>query len=238
MTDAYKPVPPAYRGVWMRTLLETPEGIDDTTFVRWMQLSHWHADLRVPLAAQALPNSGLKQCSPAQLALLGAQQGFCGVTEVSSDDHGRELCTWHRQLDYQPPRLTPDTGAMVFEAPDCVVETGVHGVYREVWHRLPGSSGRLIGLIEPERADGLPSARLLLAGRYLMRVAPHSLAGPDFEISFGQLERGVWRIDQSTLPELKRQNLACSIQRSSPSSAQVLGDLGPVNWNILEWTAD
>ena len=47
------PVPARYRGVWTRTLLETPEVRDDTTFVRWLQLGRWHADLRIPLVARA-----------------------------------------------------------------------------------------------------------------------------------------------------------------------------------------
>ena len=87
-------VPSAYHGVWVRTLLETPEGRDTTTWVRWVQTSRWHGDLRVPADAD--------RRAPAGLAL---QQGFGGVTEVQrATPHQPEVCTWHRQLDYQPPR--------------------------------------------------------------------------------------------------------------------------------------
>ncbi|MES2946349.1 MAG: hypothetical protein V4772_26050 [Pseudomonadota bacterium] len=232
MTDVFQPVPPAYRGVWSRTLLETPEGIDDSTFVRWMQLGRWHADLRVPTAARAdMPAWPLAELNEQQTRLLASQQGFCGTTQVSVDAAGRELCTWHRQVDYQPPRPTADTGEMVFKTPDCVIETGVHGVYREVWHRLPHSTGPLIALL----ADGSPSTRLLMAGHYLMRVVPKNQNGPDFEISFGRLKAGNWTIEQSTLPELEGQKLAFSLRRLDADSAQVFGDLPLLTWRVLEW---
>lgn len=227
-----QPVPPAYCGVWMRTLLQTPDLRDETTLVRWMQLGRWHADLRIPVAARsvraALP---LSKCSPEQLA---AQQGFCGVTQVSQEAAG-EVCTWHRLVDYQPPGPKPDAGLMVFESPDCVIETGVHGIYREVWQRLPHSTGRLIALAEPTRADGLAPARLFIAGQYLMRVRPRRPVGPDFEISFGMIKSGRWHIQHSTRPELEGQSLAFSAQRTGMTRAQLQGEMGAVDWDILEW---
>lgn len=205
----------------MRTLLETPDLRDETTFVRWMQLGRWHADLRIPVAARG--------------ASTVTQQGFCGVTQVTRVE-ASELCTWHRLVDYQPPGPNPDVGLMVFESPDCVIETGVHGAYREIWHRLPNSTGRLIALAEPERADGLASARLFIAGQYLMRVRPRCQSGPDFEISFGPIESGHWHLQQSTRPEMERQSLAFSLHRSETKKAQIEGDLAAVDWDILEWT--
>ncbi len=229
------PVPPAYRGVWMRTLLETPGARDDSTLVRWMQLGRWHADLRIPVAARAGRSAWLlAKDSPQQRALLAMQQGFCGVTQVSQEAAG-EVCTWHRLVDYQPPGPHPDAGLMVFETPDCVIETGVHGVYREVWRRLPHSTGRLIALAEPARADGQASARLFMAGQYLLRVRPQRAAGPDFEISFGTLASGRWQLQHSTLPALEGQSLAFALQRSGTGTAQLTGDLGTAHWNILEW---
>lgn len=229
------PVPPGYRGVWTRTLLQTPDLRDDTTFVRWMQLGRWHADLRIPAAVQAARSAvPLSQCSPEQRALLATQQGFCGLTQVATGEAG-EVCTWHRVVDYQPPGLTPDAGIMVFETPACVVETGVHGIYREIWHRLPDSTGRLIALSESEPADGQPSVRLFIAGRYLMRVWPRQSTGPDFEISFGPVDAGRWHIEQSTLPWLVGQHLAISVQRQQTAKAQIQGDLGAAQWDVLEW---
>lgn len=233
-----QPVPAAYRGVWARTLLQTPELRDETTFVRWMQLGRWHADLRIPAAVlasrRAMP---LAQCSAEQRELLGTQQGFCGFTQVTASGSG-EVCTWHRLVDYQPPGPHPDAGIMVFETPDCVVETGVHGIYREVWHRLPDSRGRLVALAEPARSDELPGARLFMAGHYLMRVWPQRPAGPHFEISFGRLASGSWHIEQSTLHELAGQSIDFVISRKSATRAQVGGDLGAGDWTILEWDED
>jgi len=231
------PVPQRYRGVWQRTLLQTSDTQDDSTFVRWMQLGRWHADLRIPLTAR----SGLGVCtalpySEHQLALLVRQQGFCGVTQVEADAQG-EVCTWHRLVDYQPPGNSPDAGRMIFETPDRVIETGVHGVYREIWQRLPNSTGRFIALAEPERADGRPSARLFLAGRYLMRVRPVQPAWqPEFEISFGVLAAGQWRVEQSTRPELEGQGTELSIRRQSMNLARVDAVwAGTPDWQVLEW---
>jgi hypothetical protein len=229
------PVPGSYRGVWIRTLLQTPEVRDDTTFVRWMQLGRWHADLRIPAAAletrAALP---LAQCSAEQREILGNQQGFSGVTEVTAGEAG-EICTWHRIVDYQPPGPHPDAGHMFFESPDRVIETGVHGVYREVWHRLPDSTGSFMALAEPARADGQPGTRIFMTGKYLMRVAPHEVCGPCFEISFGSVEAGCWHIQRSTLPELEGQRLNFTATRSSDMQALIHGDLGIGEWSILEW---
>lgn len=231
------PVPARYRGVWMRTLLQTPELQDETTFVRWLQLGRWHADLRIPVAARA----GLGACtalpySESQQRLLVRQQGFCGVTQVDVDGPG-EVCTWHRLLDYQPPGDSPDAGRMRFEAPDCVIETGVHGVYREIWQRLPHSTGRYIALAEPERADGQAGARLFMAGRYLMRVRPcPHVWQPEFEISFGVLAAGQWRIQQSTRPELEGQSVDFSLRRLNMHQARVdTVWAGTPDWQVLEW---
>jgi hypothetical protein len=209
-------VPPLYCGVWTRTLLETPTVRDTTTIVRWMQLGHWHADLRIPAGAR----TGL--------------QGFSGITQISKTADG-EICTWHRVVDYLPPGPTPDAGIMVFESADCVIETGVHGVYREVWHRLPESSKGIVALAEPARADGLASTRLFQAGKYLMRVRPRSPAQKDFEISFGAVDTGRWHIQHSTLQQLEGQTLALSFGQLSDTQAWTQIGTKKSVWAILEW---
>lgn len=235
------PVPPAYRGVWVRTLLETPDLRDDTTFVRWMQLGRWHADLRVPEATltdrAALPAD---QLTAAQRALLATQQGFCGVTEVTTRA-GTAVCCWHRLVDYQPPGPSPDAGVMVFETPDRVIETGVHGVYREVWQRLPLSTGLLFALAEPPRVDGQASARIFRAGQYLMRVRPLPVPGPEFEISFGTLDphdSSCWQIQRSTCPELEGQAVTLRVSRQDDDSALVEHGSGSQAWAVLEWSEE
>lgn len=163
-----EPVPAAYRGVWQRTLLETPEGRDTTTQVHWLQTEGWHADLRVP--------AGIDPATPAGRALL---QGFCGLTRITHGVNGQpDICTWHRHWDVQPPRSTPDAGHMVFETSERVIETGVHGRYLEVWERLPGSNGPYAALAELD-AQGLPTGAMrFVAGRYALTVRPRRATWP------------------------------------------------------------
>lgn len=210
------PVPPRYWGVWSRTLLETPQQRDTTTLVRWMQLGQWHVDLRVP-------------ADP-----LGPLQGFSGITQVTSEG-AREICTWQRLVDLEPPRATVDEGYMVFETPEKVLETGIHGVYFEVWERLPGSLGRRIALAEPARTDGSCSARLFVAGAYLMRVRPAPPLEPAFEISFGTFSQGRFCIEASTQPALAGTCIDLSVARLSPALAEVRMDCTSSAWDILEW---
>ncbi|MFN4004325.1 MAG: hypothetical protein ACK4MJ_01060 [Hylemonella sp.] len=214
------PVPARYHGVWQRTLLQTPEGVDTRSWVRWLQLGRWHADLRLP------PDAGPP--APAQ--------GFAGITEVQTGVQG-ELCTWHRLVDVQPPGPHPDVGHMSFESPQRIIETGVHGVYREVWERLPDSTGLRIALAEPAPADGRAPARLFVAGRYLMRVRPGPAPQhPDFEISFGVLAQGHWHIERSTQPALQGRSLPLRLQRTGLEQAHVtLPDQPARPWRLLEW---
>jgi len=230
-------VPARYRGVWQRTLLETAGSVDDSSWVRWLQLGHWHADLRVPQAARAYRGGAPSWPYDPQLqAQLALQQGFAGITQVETGVGG-EICTWHRLVDYQPAGASPDAGHMCFDRPERVVETGVHGVYREVWQRLPGSTGRSAALAEPARMDGRPPARLFLAGRYLMRVRPCAYVWqPEFEISFGTLEARHWRIEHSTRPEYEGQRLPLTLQRTGLDRVQLAMDgAASQPWRILEW---
>lgn len=210
------PLPARYLGVWSRTLLETPDTRDTTTLVRWMQLGQWHVDLRLPVA----PDAEL--------------QGFSGITKVTQVGE-KEVCTWLRLVDYQPPRATVDEGWMVFETPDQVLETGIHGTYFEVWARLSGSTGRRIAVAEPKRADGTPSARLFVSGDYMMRVRPVEPLGPTFEISFGQFSNGHFSIEASTLAALSGSCAELSLSRINARFSEVVMDSERSQWEILEW---
>lgn len=244
------PVPDHYRGVWARRLLETPQQRDEHTFVRWLQTSLWHADLRIPVMAQGTDMQ----------TQLASQQGFCGVTQVERQADG-EVCTWQRRLDFQPPRAEVDAGFMMFDTPERVIETGVHAPYLEIWERLPDSTGRFIALAGLNEAGCDTQERFLVAGRYAMHVRPRSLAWPqdisagqtllevlaghpdtaqallDFEISFGTLEGGHWTIEQSTLPALNgaRQPFAVAKFKVKHAEVSCLG-LGKL-WQVLDWAA-
>ena len=243
-TDAAA-VPDRYRGVWVRTLLTTPTSRDETSFVRWLQTSRWHADLRIPLAAR-----------PDELAL---QQGFCGVTTVDPSE-GAEVCRWHRRLDFQPPGPQPDAGHIVFEGTERLIETGVHADYLEVWQRLPGSTGRFAVL---EAISGELPSMLMVSGEFAMRVRPRSEAWPgdattadtlrdlvqrhpgaaaallDFEISFGRLAQGRLHIEQSSLPALEGTHEPCHIERIDGDAAVVHGPARAADsWRVLEWDTE
>jgi len=243
------PVPDHYRGVWARRLLETPQQRDESTFVRWLQTSRWHADLRIPAMAPEIDAQ----------TRLASQQGFCGVTQVERQAKG-EVCTWQRRLDFQPPRADVDAGLMVFETSERVIETGVHAPYLEIWERLPDSTGRFIALAGLDEAGGDTQERFLVAGRYAMHVRPRRLAWPhdtqagqtlhevlvkhpahavvllDFEISFGTLEADHWTIEQSTLPALKEACMPMLVHQRNATQAAIDSPVCGGHWQILEWT--
>jgi hypothetical protein len=249
----HPPVPERYHGVWARTLLETPEGRDTTTWVRWLQTSQWHADLRVPAGLDRSHVNGLAR-----------QQGFCGITQITpAQGEAAEICTWHRHHDLQPPRSTPDAGTMAFETPERIIERGVHGNYLEVWERLPGSLGRRIVLQGLNASGQTTTERVLITGDYLMHVRPRAAPWPedlkcdeslahvtqrhptqapallDFEIAFGQLKAGtnetLWSIEQTTLPESQLPPMACTLVRSSETHASLACAHLPSDWRVIEW---
>lgn len=242
-------VPDRYHGVWARTRLETPEGCDTTSWVRWLQTSRWHADLRVP--------TGVDRSEPAGLA---QQQGFCGTTEITPAQNDQpEVCTWHRHEDFQPPRDTPDAGTMVFETADRVIERGVHGTYLEVWERLPESLGRRIVLVAPDCTGQPTPERLLVSGVYLMHLRPRAAGWPsetgagdtladviqrapqtaelllNFNIAFGRWDDRAWTIERSTFPQLERQTAECTLLRTSATQASLRCPGLPIDWKIVEW---
>ena len=247
--NATAPIPDRYHGVWQRTLLKTPGERDTTTWVRWLQTGLWHGDLRVPATADRSTPAGRAE-----------QQGFGGTTLITRPDPAQpEVCTWQRQIDLQPPRSTPDAGHMVFESPDVVHETGIHGPYFEVWERLPGSLGTRIALAALDDRGTPTTERLLVAGRYLMHLRPRRTAWPadtaaddtlagvvarhpqqaeallDFEISFGTLEHGVWTIERSSVPALEGRVDSVSVQRKDQHIAWVESARLAPRWQVLEW---
>ena len=186
-----------------------------------MQLGSLHADVRVPVnSADPL-------------------QGFSGVTEVVEAHAGKaETCQWHRLVDYQPPRPDPDIGEMVFETSERVIETGIHGVYREVWERLPQSTGPLMALSQRGACEGEQRMRVLIAGLYLMRVRPLRVPGPAFEISFAVRESMAstqWRVERSTLRQLEGEMFSFAPRQMDTRTAEVHQDALSSLWDVLEW---
>lgn len=267
------PTPPSphfpddLRGVWQRTVLqrdtESPEPVTDrSTWVRWLQTSAWHADLRVPeqCLQDRLPQS-LHDLAPARLSALTDQQGHAGVTRCEALPEGL-VCTWMRRTDYQPPGLHPDEGWLMSDHPDRLIEVGVHEDYNEVWERLPDSTGRFVALAGLDPNDQDNGDRLLLAGRYLMHVRDQRprwprgmtagfalrdvlLAQPerahewlDCEISFGALGEGGWQIERSTLPACEGLQRPLRVRRMREDLAHVEVHGLAQRWCVLEWSCD
>jgi hypothetical protein len=266
-------VPDDYRGVWVRTGVH-PTAVQAAaeaskaataplTWVRWLQTSLWHADLRVPdQALDARQAAPLASLTPEQLASLTHQSAFAGCTRVDPYPDG-ELCSWLKRNDYQPPEQLPEAAWMVFLTPDRVMRIVQHSDVTETWERLPDSVGRY-RVLSGTDASGQDDGRLLLqagvhlclvrgrrrpwprglkAGNALVDVLlaqpEHALEWLDHEVSFGRCEGGVWRIERSTLPEREGLSLACEMRflGASNEAEVLLGDT-TCRWQVLEWTED
>ena len=149
-------VPAAYRGLWRRTLLVSGDGRrDEDTRVFWMQTACLHIDVRVPAGRSSYAGAGgLDELTRDELAGLGEQMGFAGITAVESGaGMTAESCTWHRQIDYSVPSEAKDIGAMRFETPNIVLEDGIEAVYHERWEREADSAGIVWALrLSPQQA--------------------------------------------------------------------------------------
>lgn len=246
-------VPSRYRGVWRRTLLETPDRCDTSTTVFWLQTARWHSDIRIPAGRPGFGEvATLGACTPRQLEWLAGQQGFAGLTQVDVDDH-QEKCTWHRIVDYQPPGTGPDTGIMRFE-PDVLVETGVHAPYLEHWQLLPDSQEGFAVLRLHSATAASPAQFLMVAGGYVMYVRNRNIAWLgnacdlrslpratrcallDFEISFGRRTGAGWTITHSTLPWQENRTIGLHLTPLGPGLVEIHSGGSRTTWEVLEWT--
>jgi hypothetical protein len=145
-------VPPDTRltGLWRRSLLLTAGGeADTTTDVTWLQAGELYVDLRLPASTRALPNVRcLRDLDRSTACALAGVEGFAGRL-VADGPWAR----WERLVDLQPPSTTPDEGRLVVQDGH-VVETGRHVGYVEHWHRAPGASAPVAGLLLREIATG------------------------------------------------------------------------------------
>lgn len=219
-------LPRRYCGVWRRTLLEGAGLITDTSStVLWLQTPIWHGDLRQPIHRPRFADvTRFADCSSTDIRWLAQQQGFSGVTQVEGD-----VCTWLRDVDFQPDTGTRDVGRMVFLDEGSVLEEyGVETDYHERWERLPNSDGPCACW---ERGDARTGReRLLLAGDYFFLVRdrevplplptdrhfptlselvfqkPHwAVAWLDLTLASGRIRGGAkpWCIEHATLPWLE-----------------------------------
>lgn len=227
-----KAVPPRYRGLWRRTLLQQPGGDDPTTLVLWLQGASWHVDLRIPASRDGAADP--RDCAPVALRGLLHQEGFAGITRVRS---GR--CSWHRLVDYRPTGMA-DVGRMAFSRRrDAIDERGVDADYIERWardRRGRGPQGLHLGrgeiwlrsgacFMRATRGHGRGRAATFAALAAAPAAALRRLA--DLAIDFGRIRgrRGV--VEHSTLPRREGRALrlppALGCVRAMPSRAWTRG---------------
>ncbi|MDB5992320.1 MAG: hypothetical protein JWQ10_3723 [Herbaspirillum sp.] len=253
------PVPARYRGVWQRSLLETPRMRDIDTTVFWLQTGRWHADIRIPAGRPDFSGVyAFADCNEQQLDWLVRQHGFAGVTQVDAA-RSHEICRWRHLLDYHPARAKPDAGLMHFE-PAFLTETGLYTPYLEHWHLLPDSHDGFaaLQLLNVDGAPATPARFLLVAGSYVMhiknrcvdwpagmtpgtlltaRVASEHMALLDFEISFGCRTADGWDILHSTLPWRAGQPVSVRLGSVREDCVDLTIDGVSQRWKILEWSA-
>jgi hypothetical protein len=215
-------------GVWQRYLLETSSIKDDSSMVLWMQTQHYHIDIRLPASHTNIGSASiLADYSKDELLILATQQGFAGLTQVtSSTAQSSDICQWVREIDFQSPTDTRDIGKMVFTDANTVIETGLDDPYLEVWRRLENSeepcffeftigknrhgiqtpayfmrTGKHVAFARP-RSVILPKAPTLVHAIQSHKPAREQLLDwLDMEISFGEiLDNNHWQIKYSTLP--------------------------------------
>lgn len=210
-------------------MLTTGDGHRDTsTVVIWLQTKKLFADLRIPCPPPAATCTCLEDCNSQQLQDLAAQQGFAGKTEVVGD-----ICTWNRELDYQPKSGPPDVGKMQFHTDDYLTEDDPSGknAYHEVWHRDEGSSTEVWSFRLQAADQSGRQGYLLGSGNFFFFAADRCMTLPpkgdlqsqlqsaavqkqhrmlEMELSFGTVKDSKspgWLILHSTLPGRTGQTL-------------------------------
>ncbi len=252
-------VPPHYRGVWQRSLLETPRIRDVNTTVFWLQTSQWHADIRIPAGRPDFSGvTAFADCNELQLDWLVRQHGFAGITQVDGE-RSHEICRWHRLFDYHPAGTKPDAGLMRFGS-TLLTETGLYASYLEHWHLLPDSLDGFVALqlLNADDAPATPAQFLLVAGMYVMQIRDRAVAWPasmkpgtlltsraaleqldllDFDISFGRRSAIGWDVLHSTLPWRVGQSVSIQLEQVQGVRAALTVDGVAQNWKIMEWNA-
>ena len=166
-------VPPAYLGLWRRSVIRRASGVEDrSTRVLWFQGPRYHIDLRIP----APP------FDPA------AQIAFAGTTVVAG-----ARCEWHSEIGFPALSGATDAGIMRFDTADALHEAGLDGSYDEDWARIDA------GPVREQREDGANGeVRYLLSSASHLawaigRPGDSYPEGP-IEVGFARREGQGWRI--------------------------------------------
>jgi allophanate hydrolase len=156
---------PRLTGLWRRSLLVTAGGATDTTTdVTWLQAGELYVDLRLPASTFTPYIRCLRDLDRPAACALAQVEGFAGRLLADGP-----WARWERLVDLQPSSATADEGRLVAQNGVAenghVIETGRHVDYVEHWHRTPGHSVPVAGLLLREtvtRAIGV----LVRVGRH------------------------------------------------------------------------
>lgn len=251
-------------GLWIRSLIAYPDGRRDTTTqVFWLQGPGFFADLRQPIGAPDFSRiRRLADVTDAQLAWMSTQEAFAGDLQFDGD-----VFEWDRVINLQPRADRGDRGRLVFED-RVLVERGEFDAYVEHWHRArePRASGaarlvdetdgttayliRVDSLFMYARGRAAASAEAeahFATGTTLtdaVRAAESKQAARqllDFEVAFGQIDNGTWRIERSSLPFRAGQSLGvCStgLFTLSLSDSHFTEGVRKRHWRIVDLRGD
>lgn len=128
------------QGHWVRRWIKAPGVEDHTTRVHWMQVGQAYADIRVPANRPSLTGaSALADLPATALADLAGAEGFAG--HITLED---AVCTWHRAINWHGTPRALDVGSIRFDDTGCMVETGVHADYTELWGAGTGGDSKVL----------------------------------------------------------------------------------------------
>ncbi len=187
-------VPDLLRGAWKRASIVNEDGTSDTdSLVVWLQLDSSMVDVRIPVD---IDNPLTCEASTGRT--------ICTPIETGADGIRRATAEWHTRgpndIAIHPVSAFPEPGLLEWnEDGSVMIERAPSGAYLEEWHRLPGSTKRLI----EHRTD--VSQRVYVAGDLAVVVTDHrSEAKSPFDVEFAicepVCEDSKWRIVASTLP--------------------------------------
>ncbi len=221
------PIPDNFTGLWRREVIVLPDGRrDSATHVLWLQTRGLFADIRVPADRPKRANAqSFGNYDDAELITLAAMQGFAGDFTVETKDTGTSFCRWRRKLDFQPPGGPPDEADCHFED-GLLIETGIHGNYREDWRRETAPGAPVASFVLEEDEAGR-SGLLVLAGDHFIEILDRPAALPkaasladlvqadlaagareralgrlEMKIAYGRIGDG-WRVALATFPWLE-----------------------------------
>lgn len=103
--------------------------------MHWVQGASDYVDLRLAADLPTLPRTSvLAALSAPAGAALARGEGFAGRISVVGG-----VCTWARWINLHGTHEGIDAGEMTWDSAGDLIETGVHGVYTELWQRVaPG----------------------------------------------------------------------------------------------------